>query len=678
MLRYLSFSLFILSFLFISCQEKERGSQGENFESQVDRTNEDLEEDVDLSFFDNPHQPLESSFQFFPNSSIYPKGWILNIMKQDLEEGMVGALEDLYPGIKSDDLYNTARRGSLADVPEMGDLVLTGAAWEQSIMWWNAETIGNWWDGFIRHAFLTQDENAIQKANDIVQGLMDSQDEDGYLGIYKPELRYQHEGSNGELWAQTTALRAMIAHYEFTANPEALASIEAAVQLTMKEYGEQGRNPFDLKNAFGGVTHGLMFTDVCEELYRITGKEEYLDYGIYLYKTFSEKSINRSFNDLRYPFLMQREAHFEGHGVHTYEHIRTLMMAYYHSGYPELKEAYQNMLYKLEPCILPSGAGYGNEWISELKADPDHTGTEFCTMLELRNSYSSLFQKTADISFADAAEKLTYNGIMGARARDGKAIAYGKRDNSYIVNETVEENGELKKEPRYKYSPTHSEPAVCCVPNYARNFPYFIQSMYMMSDNGIAVTLYGPSVLKTEIDGVKVEIEQETNYPFSDSIRLIIRSEEAVEFALYLRKPKWTESITFSEEMTEEGDFYVIEKSWKDDELILLMNNPIRENEAFNGEKFIQKGAIVFAYEIPYEKPITKEYAREGFTDYHCLPKSESYKNVTLPQEFELTNKTAKSFDFYSGAYQLTGTNEKGENIALVPMGRTVLRKVTF
>ena len=54
-------------------------------------------------------------------------------------------------------------------------------------------------------------------------------------------------------------------------------------------------------------------------------------------------------------------------------------------------------------------------------------------MLELRNSFASIFQKTGDLSFADKAEKLTFNGIMGFRNKEGTAITYGKPDNCTVI-----------------------------------------------------------------------------------------------------------------------------------------------------------------------------------------------------------------------------------------------------
>ena len=685
-MRYTILSIMVLT-IFFSCKEGKTNSQGEDFTNNVDKVAKTVIDDSDkLTFFNKPTRAIAPRFEQFSTGSVKPKGWILEMMNNDLEQGVVGALDELYPGIQSDDLYNTARRGGMEDIPEMGDLVLTGAAWEKSIMWWNAETIGNWWDGFIRHAFLTNDVEAIQQSHDIINNLLASQDNDGYIGIYKSNLRYQHDGSNGELWAQTTAFRTMLAYYEFTKEEKVLSAIESAMEVTMNQYGEDSKNPFHLKNAFGGVTHGLMITDVCETLYRITGKQEYQDYATYLYKAFSTYSINRSFNDLRYPYLIEKDSLFEGHAVHTYEHIRTLVNAYYNTGYPELELAYNNMLAKLEPCILPSGAGHGNEWIAKLEAHPTNTSSEYCTMLELRNSYGSLIQKTGNIAFADAAEKLTYNAMLGFRNKEGTAITYGKSDNCYVIDGKHHENGESRADPRYKYSPTHSEPAVCCVPNYGRNLTYFLEQMWMKTEDGIVVTMFGPSQLTTEINGSDVSIEQITNYPMSDEVTLKFSLDEPKEFKLYVRKPEWSDGIK-DESIFDafENEYYIVTRKWSDgDTLIIKFNNKIEINSANNDEVYLQRGPLVYAFEIPHKVDIIKTYSDKKFVDYYCFPKNEDYKYLTLLEDskFEWVSGE-ESTSFYDTNTYLEGqlyntTNKEEQHVKLIPVGKTVLRKTTF
>ncbi|RNC84575.1 MAG: hypothetical protein ED557_06240 [Balneola sp.] len=683
-----SFSVLTLSFIVIMCScETKESSQGNAFLNNVNQTKDTIQNDSHLlTFFKNPRRPITPAFQQLPSGSNKPEGWLLDVMKEDLEHGLVGALDELYPGIKKDDLYNTARRGGLEDVPEMGDLVLTGAAWEASIMWWNAETIGNWWDGFVRHAYLTNDEASIKQSEAIVENLLASQDEDGYIGIYKENLRYQHTGSNGELWAQTTAFRMLLAYYEFTNDERVLDSVERAMAVTMAEYGEESKNPFDLENAFGGVTHGLMMTDVCETLFRITGNQEYQDYAVYLYKAFSSFSINRSFNDLRYPYLMERDSAFTGHAVHTYEHFRTLINAYYATGYDELKEAYDNALFKLDPLLLPSGAAHGNEWILGLEADPTVTSTEFCAMFELRNFFGSAFQKTGDISYADRAERLTFNAMLGARNENGTAMTYGKPDNAYVLDGHHHGEGEPSEDTRYKYSPTHSEPAVCCSPNYARNLGYYLDYMWMKTDDGLAALMYGPSILTSSIKGADVEIKQETNYPFSDEIRFTISVSEPTEFTLLLRKPGWSKSVELAVDgasVTESEDYLRVTKQWEGSEVMTLsFENEIEVKNFDSDDMYVQRGPLVYSYPIPSRQETIKNYEGSEFTDYYVFPTSESFYSRSLSPTFEFRESVSDSYPHYSGvlpvAPLITVNPGTEEPFQLVPMGATILRRVTF
>ena len=669
--------VFLILLSMTNCSKK-AGSQGEDFTGHVDQVETVVKNDSKLlTFFDQPHKPIPAAIQILPTGSNKPRGWLLEMMKTDLDRGLVGALDELYPGIKGDDLFHTARRGGMEDIPEMGDLILTGAPWETSIMWWNAETIGNWWDGFVRHAYLTGDEAAMQQSKVIVENLLDSQDEDGYIGIYKKNLRYQHEGSNGELWAQTTAFRMMLAYYELTKEDQVLEAVEKAMAVTMKNYNEDVRNPFDLKNAFGGVTHGLMLTDVCETLYRITNNQVYQDYAVYLYRAFSTFDINRAFNDVRYPFLIEKDKPFTGHGVHTYEHLRSLLNAYYATGYDELKTAYANALYKLNNCLLPSGAGHAMEWIAGLAADPTETATEFCTMLELRNFFSQAAFKTGDMSYADRAEKLTFNGILGFRNHDGSAITYGKPDNCYKLD-GMSLNG-LEPEVRYKYSPTHSEPAVCCAPNYTRNFSYYVDQMWGRMENGLAAISYGPSELKTDVNGVDVQIEQSTQYPYSDIIEFTISIDQPIDFTLYFRMPGWAkDAVILGADAVLKNGFYEVRKTWSDgDKIRVQFVHEILPQEFPNGEIYFQRGPLVYALDIPYRRENIRDYPLEGFHDYYCFAESDQHENLSL-------DRNALDFSYQDGVNQhLTGnmvdqSTGRVKPVKLIPMGKTVLRRITF
>ncbi len=683
----------VLLITFIACKGQEESSQGKDFTSKVD-ANTATKEAVQYPFFDRDKNPITTHFELLPAGEIKPKGWLFDVMKQDISTGFVAELDNLAPDIlKEDDLFNTTRRKDPKDIPDVGDQVLTGADWEISMQWWSGESLGHWWDGYVRNAFLTNDEKAIKHSKEIVEYIMTTMDDDGYFGIYGQEMRYQHEGSNGELWTKTTVLRMLIGYYEHTNDQSVLDFVEKAMAETIANYNKGIKSPFDVKADYGGVTHGLMMTDVCEMLYRITGNQAYSDYAVFLYEDFSEYPINRAFNDACYGYLMQKDSLFQSHSAHTYEHLRSVIQTYYATGYPEMEEAYESALKKLSYCILPSGAGFGNEWLNKERAKPNTTGAEVCGMNELKDFFLSALQKTGDVSFGDAAEKMTFNALLGARNKSGTGITYCKTDNCYILNRKAPQHGFEEDDPRYKYSPTHADAAVCCNPSYSRYLPYYVGSMWMSSKDGLAAVLYGPSELKTSINDTDITIEQVTNYPLKDKIEFKISTSKAIELPLYFRKPAWAESINFvgGDAVLEDG-YYKITKTWNNGDVVQLsFDNKLQAKEYHNGEKYFQRGPLVFAYDIPHRTASVKEYNVNGFRDYEVFSTTASYEDFRIPSNkdnqrnfsYIKGNPADGKTQWYDHKLHLSGqllnskTNEMQE-VKLVPMGKTVLRRVTF
>ena len=647
-----------------------------------------------LSFFNNPRQEIKPLFQNVPLNEIKPMGWIKAQMQQDITQGFVGKLDELVPKIFNEDIYKTAQRKSKTDIPNAGTQVLTGAAWEISMQWWGGETQGNWWDGFMRNAFMIADKKAMAKADSFINRILASQDVDGYLGVYGKELRYQQEGDNGELWTQTTLFRLMLGYYELTKNKKVLQAVEKAMALTMSKYNATAKSPFKANTDFGGLTHGLMMTDVCETLHRITSNTKYNDFAVYLYKEFSTYPNDRNYNDMRYEYLLDADTLFVGHGAHTFEHLRSLLLAYYATNYPQLKTAYNNALHKLNYCLLPGGAGIGDEWIGGRIANADADAAEYCGMLELRNFYTSAMQKTGITEFADKAELLTFNDMQGARYSDGKGLTYCKTDNCIQLNKKSPHSGFKDEDVRYKYSPTHADAAVCCNPSYSRNLPYYVSNMWMKADDGFAAVFFAPSKLNSTYNAVAVSITEETNYPFSDAIDFIITAAAPVEFTVYIRKPNWATSMKIDAagaSVKDSNGFYRVTKKWKmGDKIHTTFQNNIQPVQALNNETFLQRGAIVYAYNIDSKNEVVQKYPVSGFTDFMVQHTNDSFKNIVLNTAekknafgFSYFPDTKSNNNWYSNKTYLSGKifNSKTNSllqIKLVPMGTAVLRKVTF
>lgn len=624
---------------------------------------------------------LPEKWQVLPIGAVKPTGWLRQQIEENLD-GFVGRLDSLVPSlVVKDDIYGKdrlTRKVKSKDVGALGD----AGDWQVQFLWWNSETQSNWWDGYIRSAILAGDKHHLARIGQYIQRILSTQDADGYLGIYDKELRYRFDNENGELWAKASLYRGLLAWYEYRKDPRLLAAIEKATQNVMANFPINASRPFYSVNPnVGGLSHGLTFTDVLENLYRLTGKTAYRDYALFLYKDFSAYNLNE---DAQLAKLLDTTLPLKGHGVHTYEHLRSLAAAYYASGNPVLKQAMEIFLGRIQEYTTPSGGPVGDEWIGGRKADATSRGYEYCSLHELMHSYASLLAKSGAAVYGDKVERLFFNAAQGARHPYHSAIAYLKSDNSYYMTGGLNGDTSDKKQTRYKYSPVHQDAAVCCVPNAGRIAPYYVQHMWMKSSDGLVATLLGPGELTTTIKGQQVRITEDTYYPYRNSVtfRVVVKSPTA--FTLRIRKPSWARSVKLNQAYTTEGDYLVLRKTWRNGDVVTLdLDAQVEVKEDNKGDKYYTYGALVFALPVKGKETITKNYPLPGFHDYHYTAQSlqpRAFAEAATPQVV-LTDAKLGSDVQNSIALKTELTNKatgKKEEVVLVPLGGSILRQVTF
>ncbi|WP_164849887.1 beta-L-arabinofuranosidase domain-containing protein [Mucilaginibacter limnophilus] len=620
-------------------------------------------------------KPIAEKYQILPLNAVKPTGWLKQQVQDNLD-GFTGHLDSLVPDlILKDDIYNKDRLTRKVKSKDVGAQGGGGGnnenednSWQVQFLWWNSETQSNWRDGYIRSAILANDKEHLSRIAKYIKGILATQDADGYLGIYDKELRYKFDQENGELWSKATLLRGLLAWYDYTKDKTVLTAIIRAVDNVMINWPVNKSHPFlAMKPDVSGLSHGLMFTDVLESLYHLTGNQKYMDYVLFMYKDFSEQVINE---DAQYRKLLNADLLLRGHGVHTYEHLRTVAAAYYASGSPKLKQALHNFLEKVILATTASGAPVGDEWVLGRKADATKRGYEYCSLQELLHSYASLYAKSGENDYGDKIEKLFFNAAQGARHPSQSCIAYLKSDNSYAMEGWLNLDSADKHQVRYKYSPVHQDAAVCCVPNAGRIAPYYIQNMWMKSGNSLVASLLGPSTVNTTISGKPVSVKEVTEYPYSNSISFIITANG--NFTLKIRKPEWVSKYTVSLMHTEEDGFIVISKNWKGTEMVKVDFAPeVKVNQDINNETYFTYGALVLAHPIAAKEIKGKSFPLAGFNDYRYEP-----ENLEVLQYSGAPVKVAGNDKFTTSLYN--PVTKQTETVTLQPIGSTILRQTTF
>lgn len=620
------------------------------------------------------------------SSQIQPLGWLKDVMNHDLTKGFVGHLDRLVPElIIDDDIYHQHRLTNAVKSKDLGTAD-TDAEWQVQFLWWNSETQSNWWDGYVRHAFLVGDQSHKQKVETYIARILASQDDDGYLGVYAPDLRFQATGENGELWAQATLLRTLLAYYEFTQSQTVFDAVVRSVALTMHTWPINLCHPFKLEKPYAGACHGLMYCDVLRQLHRHTGEQHYLDYAEFLYSDYCQFQLSEQ--DIQWQHLIDSSYRFQGHGVHTWEQPRALLTALRASGNLKYKQALEAFIARIERYTTPSGGPIGDEFILGNHADATFTGYEYCSIHEWLDSLIEIALYFDDLSWFDKVETLLFNAGFGARHPDNMGIAYLKTDNSYSMEGDAgchcRSNNPHEVQTRYKYSPTHQEAAVCCVPNVGRILPYYLKAMWMQREDKIVKTLYGASEYRTNVQGVEVTLLETGNYPAELNTTIEMLASGDVDTHLLLRIPSWADEVLINRTPAMVNN-HLVELPLKGTDAkfeIEFVTAPVKhlcergsksDASEFGVDTYFSYGPLIYARQIDHHQQVEKTFLDGQFSD-RLYKAVELYHPYRLPQDHQIELSTVRYSTFAGTAQGLT----LNEVINLRPMAGTILRQVTF
>lgn len=214
-----------------------------------------------------------------------------------------------------------------------------------------------------------------------------------------------------------------------------------------------------------------------------------------------------------------------------------------------------------------------------------------------------------EAKYADLIELALYNSALVGISTDGKKYFYanplrmnhGQREYSDHCDCTESAD----REPYIE--------CFCCPPNLVRTIAKVSGWAYSLSDDGIAVNLYGANSLDTQLlDGSTLRLAQQTNYPWQGQVELRIEECKQAAFDIALRIPGWAQSAAISVNGQDAGieaipgTFATIKREWQADDVISLdmpMEVELIEGhpriEEVRNQVAIKRGPIVYCIESP-------------------------------------------------------------------------------
>jgi hypothetical protein len=236
---------------------------------------------------------------------------------------------------------------------------------------------------------------------------------------------------------------------------------------------------------------------------------------------------------------------------------------------------------------------------------PNETAyAETCANIALVFFAHRMLQAEGDGEYADVMERALYNSVLSGIGLDGKSFFYANPLAAYPpLAKSAAEHVAIVRQKWFG--------CACCPPNIARLLASFGQYAYSRSDDELAVNLYVKGRAEANVAGRKVSVEQETGYPWCESVRLTLRPERPAEFALSLRIPGWCRGAKLKVNgkaanvggLTKKG-YARVKRVWTaGDQAELTLPMPVERIEAHPsvrmgaGKVALQRGPLVYCLE---------------------------------------------------------------------------------
>lgn len=429
------------------------------------------------------------------------------------------------------------------------------------------------------------------------------------------------------------------------------------------------------------------------EMYRTVKDPRYLELANNLIDIRGTTNDGTDDNQDRIPFRQQTTA--MGHAVRANYLYAGVADLYAETGEAKLlenlKSIWDDVVYRkmyitgacgaLYDGVSPDGTSYDPSVVQKIHQAygrpfqlPNATAhTETCANIGNVLWNWRMLQITGEAKYADIVELALYNSVLSGISLGGTEFCY---NNPLNVSKDLpfQQRWGNKREGYIALSN-------CCAPNVTRTIAEVSNYAYNLSKEGVYVNLYGSNHLNTTtLDGQKVEVEQQTNYPWDGKITLKIVKAPKEAYAFFLRIPGWSKGakITVNGEnfnnSISSGTYAKLAQKWKKGDVIelnvpmpveLMEANPLVEE--VKNQIAVQRGPLVYCLESDQ------------------LPANASVNDVILDVKapfttsfVELNNRKllaveAKSLvkedgSWYKKLYKSFSDNKtKGYNIKLIP-----------
>lgn len=539
---------------------------------------------------------------------IEPKGWMYNQLKIQAN-GLCGNLDKVWPDIRDSRWIGGKEEG-----------------WER---------VPYWLDGFISLAWLLNNADFQQRANQYIDAILMQQQEDGWICPCGKEAR-----SHYDIWAAFLICKVLVLYYDCTEDTRIEQAIYDALKCILRH--------LELHTLFDwGAARWFECLIPLGWLYDRRPEKWMLELAVML------RVQGIDYEGLFENWQYQEPQEFGRWNYLT--HVVNLSMclksdslnsAFWGKDAGDFAEKALKILTRDHG--LPTGHFSGDECLA---GKSPLSGTELCGVVEAMYSCEWILGVTGEDAWAEQLEAIAFNALPATISSDMWTHQYDQMTNQVECSILSPEHTHFRTNSGESHIFGLEPNYGCCTANMGQGWPKLMLSAVLRSRKGLAIGAILPCSITTKIDGVQVCCEIVTDYPFGDEYRVIIKTERPVAFELSLRIPKGANKATVNDKAVEEKR-YRIDRIWDGrNEVVIKFDFEVELLPQCEGLYFAKRGPLVFSLPIKAEWR-SHEYIRNGverlypYCDYELYPHSSwnfAFTGSAFKYVKEITEKLAFS-----------------------------------
>jgi hypothetical protein len=509
------------------------------------------------------------------------------------------------------DLYRNKRIPFLLD----SGYLIDGFESRPGVHRWQGEHFGKWLHAATLEYLRTRDSELKQQMDRMVDRLLASQLENGYLGTYAfeysfvsyPENKYvgdvtdettDHDdtkvktnpnGRGWDIWSHRYNLYGLLVYEKYFHNEDVVMACRKMADLLIKVYG-QGTG-YDITKA--GTRYGMSTSTLLESmmmLYERTGDQKYLDFSLHIVDQCEANPNHRLLSTM----LEKDEFYNSGDGK-AYQIMANFL------GYIMIYRATEDVKYldavvngwnkiKAQHLLVSGGPWSGDRagdetWGHECFArpsdfTPDNAYVEGCSDATWMQLNIHLYELTGETKYMDEAELCLFNDTLAHQGRDGVKWCYFTRPNQSL--------------------PPYNDKFHCCASSLPRGMEMYAAHMLGTTKGRLVINSLSPFTGSLGNSLGKGQVIVKSQFPYAQTATIQFSDNQEKQFDCEIRMPINTtcKNINFNGKkiaikLNKQGN-PVVSNTWKHGDVLTIEMEFLLKAKVTTGEK--GKSWVAFAY----------------------------------------------------------------------------------